>query len=208
MVATSARKNLEKPVGPTVWIAALAGCSLWLGLATAASATSPKDEASNRNLLLQPDISEPYTDLSRIENGLTLINHDTSNQVSTSGASQRGSTNRMTITLSGTGNGGLGESWPAAFLVPDFQPNAGGFAPASLTPGSFAQIGSNNVMDVKISGASNRSAAYQSGIGNALTASVSGNDNMSAVYQAGTANFSAYTQTGSNNNLGISQTSW
>lgn len=208
MSTTTKRKMRARTGGSTGLLIALVGLGLCFGQPRAVGAQPLEGSLANGNLLLPLDGSQPQQELSQTENGLTLINDDASNEVHTSGASERGTTNRMTIVLNGTENAGLGESWPATALVPDFLPDAGTFAPASLAPGTFVQVGANNTMDVSLSGTSNLAAAYQSGLGNMLTATVTGVNNVSAVYQAGSANVAAYNQSGSNNNLGISQTSW
>lgn len=105
--------------------------------------------------------------------------------------------NRISVTISGDGNGGWGQTWD--------RPLFGAGLPA---PGLLQQIGWNNSISLDVSGTENLFSIVQAGSGNLASGQISGIGNAAAITQQGQGNTAHFSQAGSGNALSISQSSW
>jgi hypothetical protein len=78
---------------------------------------------------------------------------------------------------------------------------------APLTSGRLAQIGTDNRLDLSVSGNGNQFAFLQNGVGNVLRGAITGSANQVAAMQLGAGNVLHFSQVGSGNMLSVTQIS-
>ena len=162
------------------WIAALV---------VAAAFGSGTANAKNELVLLAPEnpFNKTSLEISGDGNRLTILQEHTGGTGS----------NVIDLRIDGSLNGGpLGASFTGPALA------------VGLQPGSLIQQGSDNSMQVAISGTANLFAFSQIGVGNRLSASMTGQHNQAAVLQIGNNNISSFSQNGIGNSVSIVQKSW
>lgn len=110
---------------------------------------------------------------------------------------ETGETNFLSISIAGADNGGFGTEWPEDVFSYD-----------TPLPGTIAQRGQNNRLDLSVIGDENLFAMVQNGGENMISSIVIGNGNSLSVSQTGYGNMADVSQYGHGNSLNISQKSW
>ncbi|MEH6833122.1 MULTISPECIES: hypothetical protein [Falsihalocynthiibacter] len=105
--------------------------------------------------------------------------------------------NTLSLTVTGSENGGLGRTWDSnPLLLP------------SLKPGNILQSGDRNTMDIDVLGTNTLFSVVQNGNDNSIRGYSSGTSNAFTVVQSGQQNQAVFSQQGSRNSLSIFQGSW